>query len=129
MTTNFNPKVTIMIPTFNQTVFIREAIDSALAQTYTILEVVVGDDASTDSTAKIVGQTNDSRLKYIRNPVKHGRTAVWQGTYLSSLRMATGHPPYCSQPARLGWFERVRLSLKFTATNHLEFITLTARKS
>lgn len=57
------------------------------------------------------------------------RTAVWQGTYLSSLRMAAGHSPYGSEPDRLGWVERVRLSISFTETNHLEFITLTARKS
>ena len=57
------------------------------------------------------------------------RTAVQQGIYLSSLRMAAGHSPYGAEPARLGWLELVRLSLSFTKTQHLEFITLTARKS
>ena len=41
MTENFKPKVTIMIPTFNQAAFIGEAIDSALAQTYSNLESVI----------------------------------------------------------------------------------------
>lgn len=57
------------------------------------------------------------------------RTAVQQGMYLSSLRMAAGHSPYGAEPARLGWLELVRQSLSFTKTQHLEFITLTARKS
>jgi len=57
------------------------------------------------------------------------RTAVWQGTYLSSLRMAAGHSPYGSEPARLGWCKRVRQSFTYTGTAHLEFITLTAKKN
>ena len=56
------------------------------------------------------------------------RTTVWQFTYLSSLRMASGNSPYGQVPARLPWFERLRLSIAFTETAHLEFITLTARK-
>lgn len=57
------------------------------------------------------------------------RTAVQQGMYLSSLRMAAGHSPYGAEPARLGWLALIRLRLSFTKTRHLEFITLTARKS
>jgi len=72
------PKVTIMIPTYNQAAFIREAIDSALAQTYPNLEVIVGDDASTDATPEIVARVNDSRLKYVRNTCNLGRTANYR---------------------------------------------------
>lgn len=78
MTENCKPKVTIMIPTYNQVAFIREAIDSALAQTYPNLEVIVGDDASTDATPEIVARINDSRLKYVRNTCNFGRTANYK---------------------------------------------------
>jgi glycosyltransferase involved in cell wall biosynthesis len=71
-------KVTIMIPTYNQVAFISEAIDSALAQTYPNLEVIVGDDASTDSTPEIVAKINDPRLKYVRNISNLGRTANYK---------------------------------------------------
>jgi glycosyltransferase involved in cell wall biosynthesis len=71
-------KVTIMIPTFNQAVFIREAIDSALAQTYKNLEVIVGDDASTDATPEIVAKINDPRLKYVRYASNLGRVANYR---------------------------------------------------
>lgn len=67
-----------MIPTYNQALYIREAIDSALAQTYTNLEVIVGDDASTDDTQEIVNQLNDPRLKYVRHPSNIGRTANYR---------------------------------------------------
>jgi glycosyltransferase involved in cell wall biosynthesis len=71
-------KVTIMIPTFNQAVFVGAAIDSALAQTYPNLEIIVGDDASTDATSKIVGKICDSRLKYVRNACNLGRSANYR---------------------------------------------------
>lgn len=80
-------KVTIMIPTYNQAAYIRQAIDSALAQSYPNLEVIVGDDASTDVTPSIVSNIADQRLKYIRNTANLGRT----GNYRNLLQYhATG---------------------------------------
>ena len=55
-------------------------------------------------------------------------TAVRQSMYLKSLRMVAGHSPYNAEPARLGWFMQLRLSLSSTKINQFEFITLTARK-
>ena len=78
MTEIAEPKVTIMIPTFNQAEFIGEAINSALAQTYSNLEIIVGDDASTDATPQILAKITDSRLKYVRNPNNIGRTANYK---------------------------------------------------
>jgi glycosyltransferase involved in cell wall biosynthesis len=78
VTENCKRKVTIMIPTYNQSAFIHEAIDSALAQTYPNLEVIVGDDASTDATPEILARINDSRLKYVRNICNFGRTANYK---------------------------------------------------
>ncbi len=65
---NNPPFVTIGIPTYNQEQFIRQAIESALAQDYPNLEIVVSDDASTDGTQEIVTHyLHDPRLKYSRN--------------------------------------------------------------
>ena len=74
MTEIAEPKVTIMIPTFNQAEFIGKAINSALAQTYSNLEIIVGDDASTDATPTILAKLADSRLKHFRNSHNIGRT-------------------------------------------------------
>ena len=48
------PKVSVMIPTYNQQVFVQRAIESALAQDYPNIEVVVADDHSLDQTAAVV---------------------------------------------------------------------------
>lgn len=48
------PKVTFFIISFNQENYIKECLDSILIQEYPNLEIVVGDDASTDNTKKIL---------------------------------------------------------------------------
>ena len=50
---NFMPKVTIVIPVYNGTNYMKDAIDSALNQTYKNIEVIVVNDGSTDETEKI----------------------------------------------------------------------------
>jgi glycosyltransferase involved in cell wall biosynthesis len=47
-------RVSVIIPTYNAADFVREAIDSALAQTCTDLEVIVVDDGSTDQTPDLL---------------------------------------------------------------------------
>jgi glycosyltransferase involved in cell wall biosynthesis len=70
---NVSPKVSIIIPTFNQEHCILGAISSALSQNYSNFEVVVVDDASTDQTAEKVVAVHDLRLKYVRNTQNVGR--------------------------------------------------------
>jgi len=49
----FKPMVSIVIPVYNGSRYMREAIDSALAQTYENIEVIVVNDGSTDDTEEI----------------------------------------------------------------------------
>jgi len=58
-------KVTIVIPVFNGENYIRDAIDSALAQTYKNIEILVINDGSTDETEKIV-KSYGNKIRYIR---------------------------------------------------------------
>lgn len=53
MTSNFNPFVSIVIPVYNGEKYVHEAIDSALAQTYSNLEIIVVNDGSTDTTEEV----------------------------------------------------------------------------
>lgn len=68
------PKVSICIPTYNRANLLPYAVNSVLSQTYTDFELIICDDGSTDNTAEIVSQWNDSRIRYIRQPVNGGRS-------------------------------------------------------
>ena len=57
------PKVSIYIPAYNAEKYIKEAVDSALNQTFTDLEVVIVNDGSTDNTAKILEDTYSSNKR------------------------------------------------------------------
>lgn len=58
------PLVSVITPAYNAARFIRETLDSALAQTYPRVEVIVVDDGSTDETAEIL-RGYGSRIRYI----------------------------------------------------------------
>lgn len=58
------PLITCIVPAFNGQRYLREAIDSILAQTYRSLELVVVDDGSTDGTRK-VAETYGEKVRYL----------------------------------------------------------------
>ena len=60
------------MPTYNCARFIRESIDSVLAQTYTNWELIIVDDSSTDNTAEMIANFNDPRIHYLRNEQNEG---------------------------------------------------------
>lgn len=65
-------KVSIIIPTYNRASTIKRAIDSVLNQTYSDFELIVVDDGSTDNTAQVVNEYEDSRLRYLKIEDRHG---------------------------------------------------------
>ena len=65
------PLVTIVVPVWNGEQFVRESLDSILAQTYERLEVIVVDDASTDSTPEILDSYGD-RIRVHRQSATRG---------------------------------------------------------
>lgn len=62
------PTVSVIIPTFNRSSLVKEAIESVLQQNYTDFEVLVVDDGSTDDTGPVVKQITDNRIKYHYKP-------------------------------------------------------------
>ncbi|MCO5122719.1 MAG: glycosyltransferase [Rhizobacter sp.] len=79
------PLASLLLIAFNQQATIAEAIAGALAQTYSPLEIIVSDDASTDDTfvamqAALAGYDGPHRVVLNRNPVNLGI-----GAHLSKL--------------------------------------------
>lgn len=83
---NITPKVTIGIPTFNRSLLIRQAVDSALRQTYKNIEVIISDNNSTDNTKDILKSYFDERLIIIEQSNNIGMVGNWN----CCLEKATG---------------------------------------
>lgn len=62
---NNSPKISVLMPVYNCELYIREAIESVLNQTFNDFEFLIVDDASTDKTVSIIKSFNDSRIKLI----------------------------------------------------------------
>ncbi|MBL8013011.1 MAG: glycosyltransferase [Candidatus Omnitrophica bacterium] len=61
------PKISIIMPTYNGSKYIRQSIESCLNQTYQNIELVIIDDCSKDETPEIIKSYNDPRIRYFRN--------------------------------------------------------------
>lgn len=84
--------ISIIMPAYNCASFIREAVDSVLAQTYSNWELIIVDDCSTDDTAEVIDSYDDSRIQYLRNAQNMGAAMtrnealnVAKGRYIAFL--------------------------------------------
>ncbi|PYG88201.1 glycosyltransferase involved in cell wall biosynthesis [Ruminiclostridium sufflavum DSM 19573] len=88
-----SPLISVIIPMYNTVKYIKQTVESVLAQTYSSFEVIIVDDGSTDGSGEIVKtlMLKDSRIKYIfqsnqgvsaarNNAIVHS-----QGEYLAFL--------------------------------------------
>ncbi len=85
-------KVSVLIITYNQKKFIREAIDSVLAQKTTFpIEILVGDDFSTDGTREII-QEYERQYPGLVIGVLHPHNMGKNGgiNFLETLKLAKG---------------------------------------
>jgi glycosyltransferase involved in cell wall biosynthesis len=62
---SMDPKISVIIPTYNRRDLVVQAIESVLAQSYADFEVVVVDDGSQDDTRSVICACEDSRVRYI----------------------------------------------------------------
>lgn len=56
--------VSVIIPTYNRAHTLPRSIESVLNQSYSNFELIIVDDGSTDETADVIKQYNDSRIRY-----------------------------------------------------------------
>jgi len=68
------PLVSIIIPVFNGERFLREAVESVLAQKYSPVEIIIVDDGSTDGTAT-VARSFPETVRYLHQ-TNHGPAAA-----------------------------------------------------
>ncbi|MHA4808301.1 glycosyltransferase family 2 protein [Flavitalea flava] len=61
------PLVTVITVTYNSALYVADAIESVLGQSYINIEYIIADDCSTDDTWNIVQQFNDPRIIAFRN--------------------------------------------------------------
>lgn len=74
------PLVTIVLPTYNGSKYIKQSIDSCLNQTYRNIELIIMDDGSTDETPEIIKFYKDERIKIITHKMNKGlSTALNRG--------------------------------------------------
>ncbi|MGB5873291.1 MAG: glycosyltransferase family 2 protein [Bacteroidota bacterium] len=82
------PRVSIGLPIYNGELYLRETLDSLLAQTYADFELLISDNGSTDGTQRICEEyaARDPRVKYYREAENRG--AAWN--YNRVVELATG---------------------------------------
>ena len=87
-----NPKISVLLPVYNSELYIKEAIDSILNQTFSDFELLVIDDASTNTSVEIIQSYTDSRIQLIvksqnsgyTNSLNHGLT-IAKGEYIARM--------------------------------------------
>ena len=93
------PRVSVVIPTYNREAYVRDAIDSILAQSFADFELLVIDDGSTDGSCRAVRSYDDPRIRLIRNDGNLG-IAVTRHLGLGFARGAALPFPDSDDPAR-----------------------------
>jgi glycosyltransferase involved in cell wall biosynthesis len=71
-----NPKVTVLMPVYNGEIYLREAMDSILNQTFTDFEFLIINDGSTDKSADIIRSYRDARIRLVENEKNLGLIAT-----------------------------------------------------
>ena len=79
------PRLSIGLPVFNGEQFIRAAVESILAQSFSDFELIISDNASTDMTPAICREyaQRDSRIRFIQQSENRG--GAWNFNHVFSL--------------------------------------------
>lgn len=72
------PRVSVVVPTYQRADTIARAVNSALGQTFTDLEVIVVDDAGDDATPEVLASLGDPRIRFLRHETNKGGNAARQ---------------------------------------------------
>ena len=82
-----HPQVSVILPTYNRTGTLGDAMASVLGQSFTDLELIVVDDGSTEDVEAVVRRLDDGRVRYVRKALNEGAAAARN----TGLALAHGH--------------------------------------
>jgi glycosyltransferase involved in cell wall biosynthesis len=80
------PEISVVMPTYNDEAYIVQTIGSVLEQTFGDFELIIVDDASTDSTPSVIRNFDDKRIIFLENDSNKGPA----DTRNSAVRAARG---------------------------------------
>lgn len=126
-----SPYFSVVIPAYNASRFIREALSSVLEQTFPNYEVIIVNDGSTDNTKQIIENIEDSRIQLYNIPnggVSHARNfgiSKAKGKYVAFLdsddiwhpsHLEYAYSAFCKNP-NLAWYSSSSLTTKTIPEN------------
>ncbi|MBO3461308.1 glycosyltransferase [Aetokthonos hydrillicola Thurmond2011] len=85
------PLVSVLTPTYNRPEYLKEALSSAIGQTYQNIEIVVSDNCSPQDIQGLIESFNDKRIRFSRNESNLGMI----GNTLKVFKMAKGKYVAC----------------------------------
>lgn len=110
--------VSVIMPSYNTARFIKETVESVLAQTYKNWELIIVDDCSADNTDEVVsGFLSDTRIRYIKNE-KNSGAAVSRNR---ALREAKGKWIAFLDSDDLWEAEKLEKQIAFMKSNNCHF--------
>lgn len=114
-----NSKVSIVLPTYNGTRFLRESIASCLNQSYENIELIIVDDCSTEDISPITGRFNDQRMRVVRNEAN----LSLPGALNEGFKIASGD--YLTWTSDDNYYERDAIRTMFEKLDknpHIDFV-------
>ena len=85
MSESLNPKVSVIITTYNRASLLPRAVNSILNQTYTDYEIIIVDDCSTDNTQQVIADLSDPRIHQFRHD-QNRRLSAARNTGIANAR-------------------------------------------
>ena len=114
---NKNIKVSVIMPVYNDELFIKETILSVLNQTHSNIELLIVDDCSSDKSIEIIKSFNDKRIKLFKNIENKG------AAYSRNLAIANATGDYVAfLDGDDRWhLDKVEKQLNFMIQNNYDF--------
>lgn len=120
------PKISVVIPTYNQAKYLNQSIESVLNQTLDDFELIIVNDGSIDSTPQILEGVNDKRVKVFHQQNRGQCSAMnfgfkeASGEYLTWLASDNLFEPCFLEKASLFLEQKPDISLVYSSFKNID---------